>query len=194
MKRQKKINFRFGETPEFRRVATLSALCALGLFMGYFTAGHISSQSVLQLKEYLQAYVRMQNPSVDGITFLRAIVVYYRYILCIFLLSFTAMGLYLIPLVFAIQGFGLAFAVVSFSRCAMVGPLAVLALFALRCLIVLPITLYFGSTAMQVCAGKESRNACGFWRRLGVCICVLFIGTVLETAVVPHLFSFAFQV
>ena len=192
MKRQRKIILRIWDSPEFRRVMTLSALCILGLFAGIFAAGHVSSQSTLQLQEYLSTYMHLENAVVGGTTFLRAFAVYFRYVICIFLFSFTALGLYLIPLAFAIQGFSLAFAVASFFRCVAVSPIAVLSLFALRCLIVLPSTLYFGSVAMQAAAGKESRIHFGFWRRFGICICILLLGTVAEATVVPRLFALAF--
>ena len=194
MKAKRKIKLRIGDSPEFRRVTTLSVLCALGLLLGHFTARHVSSESTLQLKEYLSAYMRLRAPAADGMIFLRAFAVYFRYVLCIFLLHFTAAGIYLIPLSFVVQGFSLAFAVTSFFRCVPASPLATLSLFALRAIIVLPTSLYFGSAAMQMAFEKESRTSAGIWRRFGICICALLLGVVLETTVVPRLFALALQV
>ncbi len=193
MKRQRKGKLRIGKSPEFRRVTILSALCAFGLLLGHLAAGRISSQAILQLKDYLSAYLKLQDLSVDGMTFLRTFAVYFRYILCIFLLSFTTVGIYLIPLSFVVQGFNLAFAVSSFFRCAAASPLVILSLFALRSLIVLPSTLYFGSAAMQTAIEKESRTSAGVWRRFCICMSALLLGAILEITIVPRLFVLAFQ-
>lgn len=193
MKRQRKTVHCLWGSPEFRRVMTLSVLCALGILSGYFAAGRMSLQAVEQLQAYLTAYARLQTSTGNGATLLRAFAVYFRCCLCILLFSFASAGRYLIPLVFLFQGFRLAFAVTSFSCCLTASPLAIFSLFFLRAVIVLPATLYFGSAAMQSAVARESHFSSGFWRRFGICFGALLLGVILETTVVPHLFSSVFQ-
>ena len=180
-------------TPEFRRIMILSILCALGILLGRVAAGQISTEASDQLQAYLTAYAKLDVTADDGTTLLRAFAVYFRYCLCIFLLSFTSAGIYLIPLVFVCQGFCLAFAVAAFFNCLAASIWSILSLFALRTLIVLPATLYFGSVAMQCTATGENRISTGFWRRLGICLCALLLGAILEATVIPKLFSAVFQ-
>lgn len=187
MKRQGQTAQGLRRSPEFRRVMILGAFCALGIFLGCFAFGGVSPETAQQLQAYLTAYGNLQNAASDGVTLLRAVAVYFRSLLWILLFRFSVAGLYLIPLVFLLQGFRLAFSAASFACCLTASPLALVVLFLLRTVVVLPVTLYFGSAAMGTAAGGSNVGA-AFWRRFGVCICILFLGAILETTLVPRLF------
>ena len=189
MKRPGKWRMNGLERPEFRRIMVLSLFCTLGIIFGTITARHLTTQSASELRAYLTAYINLQDKSPDGTAMLRAFSVYFRGCLWLFLLSFCTIGIYIVLLSCAVQSFGLAFSVASFFCCFDDAIAMVLSLFALRAIVLLPTTLYFGSAAMlSAGCGKASRGI-SFWRCLGICVCILFLGVILELTVVPRIFT-----
>lgn len=175
--------------PAYRCTILLSVFYAVGILLGCFTARYVSQQAATQLRDYVDAYMRMQVSPPDGEAILRAAIVYFRYFFLLFLFSFSATGVYGILLACAAQGFSLAFSVSLFTRCVAGSILMPLSLFAVRCLFVLPTTLYCGCAA-TLATGRGKDMA--FWRCFGICACALFLGTVLEITVVPGIFASAY--
>ena len=193
MKQRGKFLIRSHSNLAFRRTIFLSVFFVTGMLLGCFVSRHISAEAADQLRVYLNTFVDLNHSETDGILFFRAAVVYFRYLLLLVLFSFSTVGIYFIPAVFAAFGFSLAFAMTIFSRCIDGGILVTLSLFSARCLFVLPMTLYFGCVAILSSGrGKEGRNA-EFWRRLAICTGILLLGTVIEVTVVPKIFDLLFQ-
>ena len=177
---------------EFRRIVLLSIFCVLGILLGCIAVRYVSDTAVAQLTSYLDTYIKLRNTRADLSSFLISIVVYFRYILLLFLLSFSPVGIFFIPLVCMIQGFGLSFATTMFVRCVGKRFLTLVSLFGLRCIFILPAMLCCGSAAiLSASRGKESRGK-EFWSRFAVCAFALFIGAVLESFIVPSIFSAAY--
>ena len=192
MKLHRKIAVRRQPHTEFRRIVLLSVFCVLGILFGCIAVRYVSTTAVKQLTSYLDAYIKLRNTGVDLSLFFSSIVVYFRCILLLFLFSFSSVGVYFIPLVCLIQGFGLSFATTMFVRCVGKRILTLISLFGLRCILILPVMLGCGSAAiLSASRGKESRGK-EFWSRFGICTFVLLIGAVLESFIVPNIFSAAY--
>ena len=177
---------------EFRRIVLLSIFCVLGILLGCIAVRYVSDTAVAQLTSYLDTYIKLRNTRADLSSFLISIVVYFRYSLLLFLFSFSPVGIFFIPLICMIQGFGLSFATTMFVRCVGKRILTLISLFGLRCIFILPAMLCCGSAAiLSASRGKESRGK-EFWSHFGVCAFALFIGAVLESFIVPSIFSAAY--
>lgn len=192
MKLHRKIATRSNTHPEFRRILLLSIFCALGILFGCLAVQYVSLRAVSQLTSYLEAYIKLQQSKPTFSTFFFAIAVYFRYVLLLFLFSFSPLGIYAIPLICGIQGFGLSFAITLFVRCTEERLLPVIALFTLRCVFVLPTMLYCGSAAILASGGGKESHGKKFWKRFGICVCILLFGVIVETFIVPRIFAAAY--
>ena len=189
MKLHGKIAVRGQPHMEFRRIILLSVFCLLGILLGCIAVRYVSAEAVTQLTSYLDSYIELRNKGTDFSSFLISIVVYFRYILLLFLFSFSPAGVYFIPVVCMIQGFGLSFATALFARCVGKRILPLLSLFGIRCIFILPAMLCCGSAAIVAASrGTENRGKV-FWSRFGICTCTLFIGAVIESFLLPNIFS-----
>lgn len=192
MKLHRKIAVRRQPHTEFRRIVLLSVFCVLGILFGCIAVRYVSTAAVSQLTSYLDTYIKLRNTGADLSSFFISIIVYFRYILLLFLFSFSPVGVYFIPLVCLIQGFGLSFATTMFVRCVGKRILTLFSLFGLRCIFILPAMLCCGSAAiLSASHGKESRDK-EFWSRFCICTFALLIGAVLESFIVPNIFSAAY--
>ena len=181
----------------------LSACLSAGILLGYGLAASQLGETAEELRRYFDGYMLLAAQEVSASAVLRTLLCYFRAPLFAFLLGFASIGVVLLPLLCAFEGF-----LLSFSLCCFAGTLGrrgfalALALFALRTLFVLSCTLFLSVCAMDkakalalfsVGGGKRARPASygvEYWYRFGVvCVC-LIIGSVLELWLLPQFLAF----
>lgn len=178
---------------------TVSIAFALGGLLGCFLAAQVGGGGNDSLTTYLQGY--LASARAGGVTppALWAVVwETLRWPLFTFFMSFTALGMLGIPVLFSIRGFLLSFAVSSFVR--MFGGVGgVLAFFAfgMTGLIAVPALFVLGVqgfAAARELAGRffgETKRSLPFGRayffRCGVCAAALACCVLLEYFAVPAL-------
>ena len=177
----------------------LSAFTALGVLGGYAAASNSAPRMGNELQRYFETYLALGTRSSFGAeTLLGTIVCYFRAPFFAFLLGFASVGVLLIPLVCAFQGFLISYSLFcfAFSLGRVSFPL-LLALFGIRLLTVLPCMLLLGTAALDKsrsllllsCAGPRAGPVAygsAYWYRFGVgCVC-LFLGSMLELWLVPQ--------
>lgn len=86
-----------------------------------------------------------------------------RWPLFVWVLGFTALGLWMTPMMFALRGFFLCFGVACLSGCAHGGLLLAFALFGLDALVMLPVFFFLGVRSWTQAAGQRGR----LWTRPG---------------------------
>ncbi len=162
----------------------------------------VSAESNAELREYLQRYTEIiSRDSLTPVSFLRVFSVYFRYPMVAFCLGFCALGVFLLPVLSAVQGFFLSFSVACYA--AAMGHkgiyLAFFAfglrvLFTIPCLILLSVQA-FNYANLQSCifSGKEKRARRwpdkSYFILFGICTVALLLGTLLEITLIPHLFE-----
>ena len=156
----------------------------LGAVLGQLAARSVPEASRTELAAYLRQYAAVWGETTDRTaSLLRVAGVYLRYPLLVTVLGFCgAAGAALILPVLAAEGFFLSFSAGCFAAAlGRSGVLLALAAFGVRCLIVLPCSIY---PAMLV--GERNR-----WRKLAVCGALLLLGMALELTLVPRLVQWA---
>ena len=185
-------------------LAILSVCLAAGILLGYGLAERQLGETGEELRRYFDGYMLLTAREASFAAVLRTLLCFFRAPLLAFLLGFASIGVVLLPLLCAFEGF-----LFSFSLCCFAGTLGregfalILTLFALRMLFVLPCTLFLSVCAMDkakalalfsVGGGKRVRPAsygAEYWYRFGiVCVCLL-IGSVLELWLVPRFLALA---
>ena len=181
--------------------AVLLLLCGfflLGLLLGRFTCGAVTEEDVQQLRAYLLHYGEIAQSPTDVIaSFVSLLSVYYRYPVLIFLLGFSVAGVILIPVAYMSQAFFLSFSIQCFAKAfARNGVTLALSVMGIRCLFVVPCTLF-----MAMCAADKSRQRMGanqglrkqsgrnnldYVMRLLGCLLLLLIGVMIEILLVPE--------
>lgn len=184
------------------RLAILCLSFLAGLFLGWRVCLSSVIQESQQLGQYLTGYSQwMVHADASPVSFLNAVSLYFRYPFFAFLFGFTSLGIILIPLLCATEGFFLSFAVTSFvSAMDKGGILVALCALGIRCVVTVPCILFLAVCAMDASEQLRLRGSFGYHKnrgiydsayfaRFGVCAAVLFFGALLETAVVPRLFE-----
>ncbi len=185
----------------------LCILFAVGVVLGWRLYGNIAQQSSQQLQEYLTDYSElMACTKAAPASLLSALFLYFRYPLLIFIFGFSALGVFLIPLLCMTEGFFLSFAVTSFvASMGRNGVLLALAALGVRCLFTLPCILFLAMWAMNAARQLGKRGTLGgrksraiyepiYFLRFGACVLILLLGVVLEVTFVPRLFQAALTV
>lgn len=166
------------------RLALLGFCFCGGILLGQLAARSVPEASRTELAAYLRQYAAVWGETTDRTaSLLRVAGVYLRYPLLVTVLGFCgAAGAALILPVLAAEGFFLSFSAGCFAAAlGRSGVLLALAAFGVRCLIVLPCSIY---PAMLV--GERNR-----WRKLAVCGALLLLGMALELTLVPRLVQWA---
>ncbi len=178
----------------------LSAFVVLGVLCGYAFAAGAVEQTGGELGRYFRAYLALGAQwSFSAEALAGTLACYFRAPLFVFLLGFASVGVLLVPLVCAFQGF-----LLSFSLCCFAASLGresfplLLVLFGLRLLVVLPCTMALGAASLEksrqlllLSFGGGRRAApvaygAAYWYRFGgCCVCLLF-GSLLELWLVPQ--------
>lgn len=179
----------------------LSAFLTAGIFCGYFVSRGCAETTAEELRRYFDGYFLLAaQDGHSAAAVLRTLLCYFRAPLLVFLSGFASVGVVLIPLVCACEGFLTAFSLCCFAAALGRGSFALLpAMFALRLLFVLPCMMVLSVPAIDrakalalfsIGSGKRVRpagSASAYWYRFGiVCVCLL-IGSVLELWLLPQL-------
>lgn len=182
----------------------LAALLAAGTICGYLFAGNCAAETGGELRRYFEGYFSLSSRnSLSAAAMLRTLLCYFRAPLFAFLLGFASIGVVLIPLLCAFEGFLFSFSLFCFaSTLGRESFLLLMALFATRMLFVLPCTLILGISSLEkarslalfsIGNGKRVRPityGMDYWYRFGICCVCLLIGSVLELWLVPQFLSF----
>ena len=153
------------------RLALLGLCFCGGILLGQLAARSVPEASRTELAAYLRQYAAVWGETTDRTASLLRVPGF-----C------GAAGAALILPVLAAEGFFLSFSAGCFAAAlGRSGVLLALAAFGVRCLIVLPCSIY---PAMLV--GERDR-----WRKLAVCGALLLLGMALELTLVPRLVQWA---
>lgn len=182
-------------------LAALAAFTVFGVIFGYVLALRASHCTGGELARYFAAFFSLDaQESFSARALCETLVCYFRAPVIVFLLGFASVGVALIPAVCAMQGFLLSFSLFSFSLALGRGDFPLLlALFALRLLVLLPCTLALGAAAMEKArallllslggGGKRARAVTyggAYWYRFGVCCVCLLLAALIELWLVPQ--------
>ena len=185
---------RTSATPD-TRFLLLCGCFLLGMAAAYPVHRRIGAESLSQLSTYVQNYAQLADGRVQQpVSLLSVAAAYLRYPLLAFLLGLSAAGVALLPLLCVAQGFFLSFSVCCFAASlGQEGVLLALAALGLRCLFVLPCTLFLAgdgfSRACRALSPTRPKREAVRWRALLFCVFVLLTGTVVECAIVPKFFA-----
>ena len=175
----------------------LAGLFAVGSVIGCVSAGLIRDPAG-ELPDYVRGYLALAAS--DGLSpdLLRVLWQTVRIPLLTVVLGFTALGVVGIPVLFAVRGFALSYAVSAFYRA--LGPAGLvpgLILFGASALLWLPVLFELGGRGMLGAYGLLRRAmgdgryplGCngGFLVRCGVCAAALCLCVGIECLVVPTL-------
>jgi len=152
------------------------------------------------LREFFTAYCSgAAGQTLTPEIVIETLLCYVRSPIVIFLLGFASVGIWLLPVFLASQGFVLSYSMFSFSRAlGRNGFRAVLALFSIRLAVLIPVSLLLGAAAfdrskelflLSVGAGKRGRTSelRTDWYRFGLCFVCLLLGALLELVLAPQL-------
>lgn len=180
----------------------LAAFFLLGVFLGRSLAVRCAETMGAELRRYLDGYMALHAAGgFSAAAAWKTALCFFRAPVLVFILGFASLGVALIPCVCAAQGFLFSFSLFCFAAgLGEDGFFLLLALFAVRLLIVLPCTLILGGAAWEAsCSlaalsfgrGKRTKAVAygGCWPRFGVsCVCLCF-GAALELWLVPQVLT-----
>ena len=181
----------------------LSAFFLLGVLLGYAVSRRCADAMGGELRQYLDAYFALRSTQeLSASAVWRTLVCFFRTPAVIFLLGFASLGVVLVPVLCALQGFLFSFSLFCFSSAlGHEGFLLLPVLFGTRLLIVLPCTLLLGVAGWRrarACASvlhSDGKRCVGvfsdrqYWLRFGVvCVCLL-LGAAIELRLVPYVLS-----
>lgn len=177
------------------RLVTLCAFFAAGIIVGQIAGPAVLRDGGSELTEYLQSYAGAASQlTAEPVSVLQVFAAYFRVPLLLLLLGFCTFGAVVVPVVCAVQGFLLSFAVSCFAAAFGSGGLALtLAAFGVRAVLLLPCVLMIGQwafdrTLSRLTGEKPSEVS---RRPVFVCFALLLLGAVLELSVVPQLITLA---
>ena len=184
----------------------LCLFVAVGAIIGYFVQRSVSTESSAELSEYLHQYaVCSARGTYTPVSILRVAAVYFRYPLLAFCLGFCTLGIYLLPVLCAAQGFFLSFSVCCFaSAMGRAGVYLAFSAFGLRVLITLPCLMLLALQAFHNAralsggapqkAGNTKKNLrASYFSLFGICSIALLLGTILEITLLPHIFAWMLE-
>ena len=185
------------------RSLVLALFLVSGVLAGYAAAQRCAAETGDELRRLLDGFLAAgASDGVTAETAARTLVCYFRAPVLAFLLGFASIGVIGLPLLLAAQGFVLSFSMVSFAAAlGREGFAALIALFALRLLFVLPGTFLTANAAwdkarllalLSLGRGKRAapvRYGADYWYRFAVtCVCLL-LGSALELWLAPLLLA-----
>lgn len=190
------------EMTEWRRQLSRLLLLALfffaGVILGQVFSGRVPDATGDELARYLTDFLKVGEGELSPWTALSAAVLYFRYPLAAFLLSFASIGVLLLPLLSGAFGFFLSFSVCCFT--AAFGPdgvLLALAVFGLRCAVTLPcyfllaVPAFERSVALACLSLGGGRRAApalygrAWWSRLAAVSGALLAGMCADLMLAP---------
>lgn len=193
---------RFLDLPVWAPGLILLAICFFaGSVAGCLWAGGVAGQRDGTLAAYIDGYLsaartgNLTVPSVFSVLF-EAL----RWPVLVLLLAFTPVGSIGIPIVFAVRGFLLSFAVASFVRVlGGAGTILAFLLFGVTGLFTIPVLFVLGTQGLTACfllvsrltGERRSGTVYGkqYFLRCGLCAAALLVCVFLEQTVIPALLS-----
>lgn len=182
------------------RLLLLCLFIVLGGIAGYFAQKAVDPAGNAELSGYLRQYAEKMTTDTP-VSLFRVLVVYFRYPLLAFCLGFCTVGVYLIPVLSAMQGFVLSFSICCFaSAMGRSGVYLAFSAFGLRVLVTLPCFLCLSLQAFEHAkrwsgvipqrkTHTKSKQGASYFALLGICCAVLLVGTLLEITLIPHVFQ-----
>lgn len=180
----------------------LSACFLFGSIAGCLLAGGVAEAESGTLAAYVEGYLTAaRSGSLEVPGTLTVLWETARWPLLTFLLAFTALGMIGLPVLFAVRGFLLSFAVASFIRVlGGAGSILAFLLFGVNGLLTIPVLFVLGVQGISSCrvlasrlVGERRRTGAAYgsayFGRCGVCAAVLICCVCVEQTVVPSLLS-----
>lgn len=175
----------------------------LGTVAGCLWAGGVAENGGETLAAYIEGYLSAARsgtltvPSVFSVLYES-----FRWPVLTVLLAFTAAGVLGIPILFAVRGFLLSFAVASFVRVlGGAGSILAFLLFGLTGLMTVPVLFVLGTQGFTACCvlasrllGERRKSVCVvygrvYFLRCGLCAAALLFCVFLEQTIVPSLLA-----
>ncbi len=183
-------------------LVVLSISFLLGAIAGCLLAGGVAEAENGTLATYVEGYLSAARSGALSVpSVLSVLWETLRWPLLTVLLAFTALGVVGIPVLFAVRGFLLSFAVASFVRVlGGAGSILAFLLFGLTGLFTVPVLFVLGAQGFTACrilasrlVGERRRTGIPYGRayclRCGLCFMVLIVCVCLEQTVLPALLS-----
>lgn len=173
-----------------------------GLFLGGSVAGCVCAGLIRDpggaLMDYVRVYLKLLGSEGVSVPFLSVLWRMMRIPLLVLFLGLTALGVVGLPVLFAVRGFLLCYAVSAFYRLlGLSGLAASFVLFGVSALVWLPVLLQLGVQGLVGSYGLLRRATgdgryplcyhSGFLVRCSLCAAALFLCAVLEYLLVPVL-------
>ncbi len=198
----RKLLNRFWDRPDgsfLSSAAILSALFLCGVVAGTVVCSNLGSNS--GIGEYLDGYVALSSAKTDtgsliGYAFFNA----FKYHALIVIFGFSALGVVIVPVIVAVRGFFLSFAITSFIKvfggngfALALSALGAQSLIALPCLLILA-SQAFSMSASIMSSGLGNKKASTLLTssvaaRIGVCFAALAVSALIEAFLTPLLIS-----
>lgn len=186
------------------KLLTLCFFFVLGIIAGWTAHLAVDPSDNAVLQDYIVEYAQYAAAQGDlTAPIISVLGVYFRYPVAMIVAGFTAAALFIIPLLVAAQAFFAAFSIACFaSALGRKGLLLALSAFAVRYLVLLPVTLLLGVFIMEGSlarmssrtSAKESKKTPAATRngfRLIICAAALLVGVAIELLLVPRLLELA---
>lgn len=180
----------------------LSVSFLIGAIAGCLLAGGVAEAENGTLATYVEGYLAAaRSGALTAPHLLSVLWETMRWPLLTVLLAFTALGVIGIPVLFAVRGFLLSFAVASFVRVlGGAGSILAFLLFGLTGLLTVPVLFVLGAQGFTACrilasrlVGERRRTGVpygrGYFLRCGLCFGALAACVCLEQTVLPALLS-----
>lgn len=180
----------------------LSVSFLIGAIAGCLLAGGVAEAENGTLATYVEGYLAAaRSGTLTAPHLLSVLWETMRWPLLTVLLAFTALGVIGIPVLFAVRGFLLSFAVASFVRVlGGAGSILAFLLFGLTGLLTVPVLFVLGAQGFTACrilasrlVGERRRTGApygrGYFLRCALCFGVLAACVCLEQTVLPALLS-----
>lgn len=185
-------------------ICLLAAFFLIGCLAGYRYSVFCIENSHAMIAGYLFDFCEVAQSTVLKGSFLRTVVLFFVYPVAVFLMGFSPLGVIMIPFSFLALGFGAVFAVQCFLCVfARIGIFPVMALFAIRMLVILTSVLFLSVEAFPqawriaqvTIKNRKHSEAIYHGKRYIVlalfCLIVLILGACCESVFSPILFRFA---
>ncbi len=189
-------------------MAMMVVFLLCGIIIGCLVGKYISGESDNFLKRYVLQYEEITHVGVGKYSFLKSLFNLTKYPVIIFLLSFTAIGVFSIPLIVFIKGFFSAISVSAvIHSIGTNGILAALSIFGIQTLITFPCILLISSIAFEfskVFFKIFRRNSCatvvypislqGYIFIFFICLIALLLCTLVDMLLTPIFVNLAINV
>lgn len=181
--------------------------CLCGIILGQVYANQVSESVIIEIKRYLKDYICL-----DGIressseAFFSTLWGYFRYPIISYLLSFSSIGVLLLPIVALIFGFFLSFSVSCFTAAyGSYGVVVSFAVIGVRCMVTLPCFLIVSVHAFRKSAfmansvfGRCRRAIApqsGLFHLKSLCVLslILILGVCIDIILSPQFLHLALE-